>query len=133
MPFISSRAALPILTALTESALADANGLATMSRGALFTVWVRELRGMPCAANGATETTPTIATRARRSRYILDLQQDGLMGQESPRFLCGYLWAKRDSNPRHPACKAGALNQLSYSPGSGAPHFFSSENAGTVP
>ena len=25
-------------------------------------------------------------------------------------------WAKRDSNPRHPACKAGALNQLSYSP-----------------
>ena len=23
----------------------------------------------------------------------------------------------RDSNPRHPACKAGALNQLSYSPG----------------
>ena len=26
-------------------------------------------------------------------------------------------WAKRDSNPRHPACKAGALNQLSYSPG----------------
>ncbi len=29
---------------------------------------------------------------------------------------CGNQWAKRDSNPRHPACKAGALNQLSYSP-----------------
>ncbi len=26
------------------------------------------------------------------------------------------LWAKRDSNPRLPACKAGALDQLSYSP-----------------
>jgi hypothetical protein len=26
------------------------------------------------------------------------------------------LWAKRDLNPRHPACKAGALDQLSYSP-----------------
>src|SRR5947208_16399199 len=25
-------------------------------------------------------------------------------------------WAKRDSNPRPPACKAGALNRLSYSP-----------------
>ena len=23
------------------------------------------------------------------------------------------LWEMRDSNPRHPACKAGALNQLS--------------------
>src|SRR5216684_1301740 len=31
---------------------------------------------------------------------------------------CGLIpqWAKRDSNPRLPACKAGALNQLSYSP-----------------
>lgn len=27
-------------------------------------------------------------------------------------------WAKRESNPRPPACKAGALDQLSYSPGS---------------
>ena len=26
------------------------------------------------------------------------------------------MWAKRDLNPRHPACKAGALDQLSYSP-----------------
>lgn len=25
-------------------------------------------------------------------------------------------WDKRDSNPRPPACKAGALNQLSYYP-----------------
>ncbi len=25
-------------------------------------------------------------------------------------------WAQRDSNPRPPACKAGALNQLSYAP-----------------
>lgn len=25
-------------------------------------------------------------------------------------------WAKRDSNPRPPGCKPGALNQLSYSP-----------------
>lgn len=25
----------------------------------------------------------------------------------------GFLWAVRDLNPRHPACKAGALNQLS--------------------
>ena len=26
------------------------------------------------------------------------------------------LWAQKDSNLRHPACKAGALNQLSYAP-----------------
>lgn len=25
-------------------------------------------------------------------------------------------WARRESNPRPPACKAGALDQLSYSP-----------------
>ena len=26
------------------------------------------------------------------------------------------LWEQRDLNPRPPACKAGALNQLSYAP-----------------
>ena len=26
------------------------------------------------------------------------------------------LWAQRDSNPRPPGCKPGALNQLSYAP-----------------
>src|SRR3989475_6227082 len=44
-----------------------------------------------------------------RSRRILTrgvLSRCGLVPQ----------WAKRDSNPRPPACKAGALNQLSYSP-----------------
>ncbi len=29
---------------------------------------------------------------------------------------CERMWAQRDSNPRPPACKAGALNQLSYAP-----------------
>src|SRR5678815_3772898 len=33
----------------------------------------------------------------------------------------GMTWAKRDSNPRHPACKAGALDQLSYSPSMARP------------
>ena len=28
----------------------------------------------------------------------------------------GLSWAQKDSNLRHPACKAGALNQLSYAP-----------------
>ncbi len=33
-------------------------------------------------------------------------------------MLCGTfcLWEQRDSNPRPSACKADALNQLSYAP-----------------
>ncbi len=30
-----------------------------------------------------------------------------------PETVCGIGWAMTDSNRRHPACKAGALNQLS--------------------
>ena len=29
---------------------------------------------------------------------------------------CGALWEQRESNPRPSACKADALNQLSYAP-----------------
>ena len=36
------------------------------------------------------------------------------------------MWAQRDSNSRHPACKAGALNQLSYAP------FFKGDCKGTA-
>ena len=31
-----------------------------------------------------------------------------------------FLWEQRESNPRPSACKADALNQLSYAPFSGA-------------
>ena len=31
-----------------------------------------------------------------------------------------FLWERRDSNPRPSACKADALNQLSYAPFCGA-------------
>ena len=34
--------------------------------------------------------------------------------------LLGFLWEQRESNPRPSACKADALNQLSYAPFSGA-------------
>ena len=33
-----------------------------------------------------------------------------------PYILSGLLWEQRDSNPRPSACKADALNQLSYAP-----------------
>ena len=32
------------------------------------------------------------------------------------RLIFSLSWEQRDSNPRPPACKAGALNQLSYAP-----------------
>ena len=31
-------------------------------------------------------------------------------------FDCLFLWEQRESNPRPSACKADALNQLSYAP-----------------
>ncbi len=34
----------------------------------------------------------------------------------SDRFVVVVLWEQRDSNPRPSACKADALNQLSYAP-----------------
>src|SRR5579863_1724640 len=55
----------------------------------------------PCAAPGRASATP--ASRRRLKRVTT------MKGTASQ-------WAKRDSNPRLPACKAGALNQLSYSP-----------------
>ena len=38
------------------------------------------------------------------------------MKAESRTILSGLLWEQRDSNPRPSACKADALNQLSYAP-----------------
>ena len=35
---------------------------------------------------------------------------------KKPPNLDGFLWEQRDSNPRPSACKADALNQLSYAP-----------------
>src|SRR5256885_5806952 len=60
-------------------------------------------------ASGAVAALPPPSTRPATSRRSLTravLSRCGLVPQ----------WAKRDSNPRPPACKAGALNQLSYSP-----------------
>src|SRR5712671_132865 len=44
------------------------------------------------------------------------LQIEALSPCSFLRYALLHQWAKRDSNPRPPACKAGALNQLSYSP-----------------
>ena len=54
----------------------------------------------------------------RRDRYMPKPPQGiGPRGPATAARHARVRWAKRDSNPRHPACKAGALNQLSYSPG----------------
>src|SRR5438093_3823708 len=60
-------------------------------------------------ASCAVAALPPPSTRPATSRRILTrdvLSRCSLVPQ----------WAKRDSNPRPPACKAGALNRLSYSP-----------------
>src|SRR5438552_848687 len=60
-------------------------------------------------ASCAVAALPPPSTRPATSRRSLTravLSRCGLVPQ----------WAKRDSNPRPPACKAGALNRLSYSP-----------------
>src|SRR5437588_5506498 len=60
-------------------------------------------------ASCAVAALPPPSTRPATSRRSLTravLSRCGLV----------HRWAKRDSNPRPPACKAGALNQLSYSP-----------------
>src|ERR687895_244544 len=122
MSFISLRTADPIRTAVAESPGAKAKGFATIRRGALAARWVvRAPRGMPCAAKGAAKRPANRPRTIRRDRYIPKSPlHDGPAWTSGPAQYCGYEWAKRDSNPRHPACKAGALNQLSYSPESGA-------------
>src|SRR2546423_31715 len=60
-------------------------------------------------ASGAVAAPAPPSTRPATSRRILTrdvLSRCSLVPQ----------WAKRDSNPRPPACKAGALNRLSHSP-----------------
>src|SRR4051812_47740813 len=87
MSFISCRIAVPILTALAESLDANANGLATMSRGELATAWVevRAPRGMPCAASGADNVPAARTVTIRRDRYMLSLpNRTALSGQHSP-------------------------------------------------
>src|SRR5687767_14186960 len=118
MSFICWRNADPILTALAESVGAKANEFATMRRGALVTVVdVRAPRGMPCASSGADTIPANRAITTGCNRYIpWSPLQDSPLGPAQPAQPAGAKWAKRDSNPRHPACKAGALNQLSYSP-----------------
>src|SRR4051812_8950408 len=87
MLFISCRMAVPILTALAESLDANANGLATMSRGALVAAWaVERPRGMPCAANGADNVPAVRRVTTRRDKYIpWSPQQDSPLGPTQPR------------------------------------------------
>ena len=80
--------AVPILTAGAESAAAKANGLATMNRGAVFTVGeVRDPRGMPCAASGDSTEAPTTAQSRRDGTGTFQSLHRGLApkGRQRPR------------------------------------------------
>ncbi len=46
----------------------------------------------------------------------LDFESSASANSATPALFRTVLWARRDLNSRHPACKAGALDQLSYSP-----------------
>ena len=112
-------APVPILTAGAESAAAKANGLATMKRGAALHGAPRSAssRGMPCAARGDSTAGPDDGQSHETEQvHSLASTEDRPRRASDDRARRGCEWAKRDSNPRHPACKAGALNQLSYSP-----------------
>ncbi len=75
-------------------------------------VWAPRLAGT-ATASPTTSKSPVL--RDERSRCTaIDSPFLTLVIKANYRFHSK--WAKRDSNPRHPACKAGALNQLSYSP-----------------
>ena len=60
---------MPIATAGAESAGANANGLATMNRGATFTVLRAALRGMPWAASG-TVSAPLTSREGDKTEQI---------------------------------------------------------------
>src|SRR5215467_3167092 len=96
-----------------------------MKRGKAATCCSRGRRGT-WAPSGPARPTPKPATTARRTSDMHNLQNESGLTEETDRpRVRRNTWAKRDSNPRLPACKAGALNQLSYSPGRliGLPYF----------
>src|SRR5690606_32829788 len=112
-----SRIRRPTATAVAESDAANTYGLATMIRvAAALGRWLTVApRGIPCAAIGAATPAPRAERKSAR-RKNMDTTSEAMLVPEEPLEPCRITWAKRDSNPRHPACKAGALNQLSYSP-----------------
>src|SRR2546425_782716 len=97
---LPSRSRAASMTAMLTPESAGVFTLSGNSNSFSVGCWMASCAG----AAPATATTNPATSRRILTRGVLS--RCGLVPQ----------WAKRDSNPRPPACKAGALNQLSYSP-----------------
>ncbi len=80
-----------------------------------------ESNGITCGdPPGETTSANTKANPAKRNSFFVPSQYTSKLGivqkqkklHLSMKLLC-LMWALRDSNPRPPRCKRGALNQLS--------------------
>src|SRR6266513_5310388 len=87
-----SRSASPSWMLVAESAAAAVNGKTS-------SLWAGACGAASCANAGAATHVNTATDN--RSALTWSLLRYRLLHQ----------WAKRDSNPRHPACKAGALHR----------------------
>src|SRR5437899_2805483 len=100
LAMLASRSPAASMTAMLTPESAGVFTLSGNSNSFSVGCWMASCAG----AAPATATTNPATSRRILTRGVLS--RCGLVPQ----------WAKRDSNPRPPACKAGALNQLSYSP-----------------
>src|SRR5438445_6655990 len=100
LAMLASRSRAASMTAMLTPESAGVFTLSGNSNSFSVGCWMASCAG----AAPATATTNPATSRRILTRGVLS--RCGLVPQ----------WAKRDSNPRPPACKAGALNQLSYSP-----------------
>src|SRR5437016_10832615 len=100
LAMLASRSRAASMTAMLTPESAGVFTLSGNSNSFSVGCWMASCAG----AAPATATTNPATSRRILTRGVLSRR--GLVPQ----------WAKRDSNPRPPACKAGALNQLSYSP-----------------
>src|SRR3989442_229163 len=100
LAMLASRSRAASMTAMLTPESAGIFTLSGNSNSFSVGCWMASCAG----AAPATATTNPATSRRILTRGVLS--RCGLVPQ----------WAKRDSNPRPPACKAGALNQLSYSP-----------------
>src|SRR5437899_2219336 len=100
LAMLASRSPAASMTAMLTPESAGVFTLSGNSNSFSVGCWIASCAG----AAPATATTNPATSRRILTRGVLS--RCGLIPQ----------WAKRDSNPRLPACKAGALNQLSYSP-----------------